>query len=124
LRKFIHHDRASSDWMAEDEGFDVIETEDGFHVYDRDRLEETYDTLDEATEAMHRLLEEADAAHTEEERKKLAAAREAKALKVEAAEIANITSIIINQRRLKFPATTYAAQALLEEVIAQLQWRV
>jgi hypothetical protein len=124
LRKFIHHDRASSDWMAEDEGFDVIETEDGFHVYDRDRMEETYDTLEEATEAMHRLLEEADATHTEEERKQIAAARERKRIKIVAEEIASLACFNINQRRAEFPATRYAAQALLEETIEILKARV
>jgi hypothetical protein len=124
MSRFIHHDRVSSDWMDEDDGFDLIETRDGFHVYRQDRVEETYDTLDEATEAMHRLLQEADDGHTAEEREKLAAAREAKQIKAEAREIADLTAVMINARRAKFPATRYAAQGLLEEVIEILKARV
>jgi hypothetical protein len=123
MSKFIHHDRATSDWMDEEDGFDLIETDDGFHVYRRDRMEETYDTLDEATDAMHRLLEEEDAKHSEEERKRVVEAREKKLFQTEAEEIADIACLIINRRARNFQ-TRYAAQGLLEHVIPILQARV
>lgn len=123
MGKFIHHDRSTSDWMDEEDGFDLIETDDGFHVYRRDRMEETYDSLDEATEAMHRLNEEADAEHSEQERKRIVEAREAKLLKLEAREIADTACFLINQRGAKFQHP-YARQAILEHLIPILEQRV
>jgi hypothetical protein len=123
MEKFIHHERITSDWMSEEEGFDVIEDSEGFKVYENSMVLAERDTLEEAIEEAERLRAEEDSKHSSEERQKIVEAREAKLFEAEAEEIANVACFLINARARKFQ-TRYAAQGLLEHVIPLLQARV
>jgi hypothetical protein len=123
MSKFIHHERITSDWMSEEEGFDVIEDSEGFKVYENSMVVAERDTLEEAIEEAERLRSEEDFKRSREERQKIVEAREAKLLKSEAEEIANVTCFLINARGAKFQ-TRYARQGLLEHLIPILQARV
>ncbi len=123
MDKFIHHERITRDWMTEEQGFDVIETGDGFNVYENSVNVITFDTLEEAIEEAERLADLEDQRHSAEERQKIVEAREAKLLKSEAEEIANVACFLINQQGAKFQ-TRYARQAILEHLIPILEARV
>jgi hypothetical protein len=123
MEKFIHHERITSDWMGEEEGFDVIEDSDGFKVYENSMVVAERDSLEEAVEEAERLRAEEDRQRSEADRQRIVEAREAKLLQGEAEEIANMACFLINARGAKFQ-TRYARQALLEHVIPILQERV
>jgi hypothetical protein len=74
MSKFIHHERITSEWMGEEEGFDVVEDSDGFKVYENSMVMAERDTLEEAIEEAERLLAVEDQRHAEDvERRRIEA---------------------------------------------------
>lgn len=71
MSKFIHHERITSDWMSEEEGFDVIEDSEGFKVYEGSMIVAEAGTLHGAIRRAKRLLATADARHKEEVQRRL-----------------------------------------------------
>jgi hypothetical protein len=47
--KFIHEDTVTREWMGEEDGYDIIETDDGFNVYQRSMHLGCFGSLEEAT---------------------------------------------------------------------------
>jgi hypothetical protein len=70
MAKFIHHERITSEWMGEEEGFDVVEDSDGFKVYENSMVLAERDTLEEAIEEAERLLAAEDQRHAEDEERR------------------------------------------------------
>lgn len=48
MSKFIHHESITRDWFGEEDAYDVIETNDGFNVYQNSMHLGCFDSLDEA----------------------------------------------------------------------------
>jgi hypothetical protein len=123
MSKFIHHDRIDREWFGEEDGYDVIETNDGFNVYQNSMHLGCFDTLQEATDYANEQADEDDRKHSEEERQRIVEARELGKFRRVAGEIADVACFQINRQAAGF-SSRYPNQHLLEEVISVLQQRV
>jgi hypothetical protein len=122
MSRFIHEDTITRDSFGEEDGYDIIQTDDGFTVYQSSMTLETFDTLDEATKYANERADEDEAAIADEERRRIIMAREKGQIRSIAREIADAAAFLIEQRAGKL-CDPNAKREVREEVQTMLGWR-
>lgn len=70
MSKFIHHETITRDWFGEEDGYDVIETDDGFNVYRHSMHLGCFDDLDAACKYAEEEADADDQRHAEDEERR------------------------------------------------------
>jgi hypothetical protein len=122
--KMIHHESVLPEGGTDGDEFDVIENDDGFNVVQTGNAVATFDTLDEARADAYERAERWEESFENARKLEEDAKEEPERMKREAMYIADVACFMINRRKLEFPATKYAAQALLEHVVEILNERI